>query len=38
MRHEILSPGNELPDYYQTSLWDDTDLSPIGAIESSPVL
>jgi hypothetical protein len=30
--------GNELPGYYQASLRDEKDLSPIGAIDSSSVL
>ena len=36
-RHDILSPGNKLPVYYPASLRDDKDLSPVGAIDSSPV-
>ena len=37
-RHDILSPGNKLPGYYPASLRDDKDLSPVGAIDSNPVL
>ena len=36
--HDASFPGNELPGYYQASLRDDKDLSPIGVIDSSPVL
>jgi hypothetical protein len=36
--HDAFFPGNELPGYYQVSLQDDKDLSPIGAIDSSQVL
>jgi hypothetical protein len=35
--HNILSPGNKLPGYYPAFLRDDKDLSPVGAIDSSPV-
>ena len=35
--HDILSPGNKLSVYYPASLRDDKDLSPVGAIDSSPV-
>jgi hypothetical protein len=35
---DILCPGNKLPGYYPASLRDDMDLSPVGAIDSSPVL
>jgi hypothetical protein len=35
--HDILSPGNKLPVYYPATLRDDKDLSPVGAIDSSPV-
>ncbi len=40
--HDASSPGNPAfragPSYYQVSLQDDKDLSPIGAIDSSLVL
>jgi hypothetical protein len=36
--HDNLSPGNKSPGYYPASLGDDKDLSPVGAIDSSPVL
>jgi hypothetical protein len=35
---EASSPGNKLPVYFLSSLWDARHLSPIGAIESRPVL
>ncbi|AFM25585.1 hypothetical protein Desti_2916 [Desulfomonile tiedjei DSM 6799] len=36
--HDFLLPGNELPGYYPTSLWDVSFLSREGAAENSPGL